>query len=221
MINLAKYIDHTFLKPESTSSDIQRLCKEASEHQFCTVFVLPCWVPLAANFLKDTPVNVGSISGFPLGGAQPEIKAAEAARVVEDGGDEVDMVMNIGAAKEGNWHQVREEIELVVTAAKGKGVKVIIESCLLTDDEICKACQTSIEAGAVFVKTSTGLSHEGATVHAVELMRKTVGPDFGVKASGGIRSKEFALELLDAGANRIGTSCSINLLGTKANQCPS
>jgi deoxyribose-phosphate aldolase len=211
--NLASYIDHTLLKPNATAEQIKTLCAEAREYHFASVCVNPSRIALAAHELAGTDVLPCCVVGFPLGAIPSESKAAEAAVAVRSGAKEIDMVINIGAAKDGDWDYVQKDIAALVAACDGKAaLKVIIECCLLTDDEKVKACLAAKQAGADFVKTSTGFSTGGATVHDVALMRKTVGPDMGVKAAGGIRTKEDMLKMLDAGASRIGASAGIAIV---------
>jgi deoxyribose-phosphate aldolase len=207
--SLASYIDHTLLKPEATAKQIKVLCGEARRWGFASVCVNPRWVRTAAEELDGCNVKVCTVIGFPLGTAVTEIKAAEAMRAVEDGADELDMVLSIGDLKSGNCGLVERDIKAVAEAAQGRLVKVIIEACLLTDDEKKLACRLAVQGGASFVKTSTGFSKSGATVQDVELMRKAVGPLIGVKAAGGIRTRDDALRMIRAGANRIGASAGI------------
>lgn len=222
---IASMIDHTLLKPETTPAQISQLCQEAREHGFASVCVNPAYVAQAARELAGSPVKVCTVIGFPLGANRPRVKAAETELAIREGAREVDMVINIGAAKAGDWQLVEEDIREVVTAARqleaetGKiVVKVIIETCLLTDEEKIKACQAAVRAGADFVKTSTGFAGGGATVADVELMRRTVGPELGVKASGGVRNLEQAQAMIQAGANRIGTSNGVAIMaGLTAN----
>jgi len=209
---IASMIDHTLLKPEATPAQVERLCAEAAEYHFASVCVNPVYIPLAARLLKDTGVKVCCVVGFPLGAIAPEQKAAEAASCAAMGAEELDMVIHVGAAKAGDWALVQRDIEGVVKAAAGHTVKVIIETCLLTDEEKVKACEAAKAAGAHFVKTSTGFSTGGATTHDIALMRKTVGPEMGVKASGGIRDYETAMAMIEAGANRIGASAGIAIV---------
>ncbi len=216
-MNLAHYIDHTLLKPQATGADLDTLCSEALEWGFAAVCVNPVNVRHCAEKLKGSKVRIAAVAGFPLGASLPEIKAAETARAVADGADEIDMVINIGALKEGRLDAVREDVRAVVLAAAGKTVKVIIETCLLSESEKISACELSRDAGAHFVKTSTGFSTGGATVEDVALMKKTVGGLLQVKASGGVRSYEDALAMIKAGATRIGTSSGVAILkGEKA-----
>ncbi|WP_170240043.1 deoxyribose-phosphate aldolase [Streptococcus suis] len=211
-MKLNKYIDHTILKPETTQEQVEKILAEAKEYDFASVCVNPTWVALAAESLKDSDVKVCTVIGFPLGANTPAVKAFETKDAISNGADEIDMVINIGALKTGNYDLVLEDIKAVVAASGDKLVKVIIEACLLTDDEKVKACQLSQEAGADYVKTSTGFSTGGATVADVALMRKTVGPDMGVKASGGARSYEDAIAFIEAGASRIGASLGVAIM---------
>ncbi len=209
---IAAMIDHTLLKPEATPAQVEKLCAEAAEYHFASVCVNPVYIPLAARLLNGTGVKVCCVVGFPLGAIAPEQKAAEAASCAAMGAEELDMVIHIGAAKAGDWALVQRDIEGVVKAAAGRTVKVIIETCLLTDEEKVKACEAAKAAGAHFVKTSTGFSTGGATTHDIALMRKTVGPEMGVKASGGIRDYATAMAMIEAGANRIGASAGIEIV---------
>ena len=211
-MKLNKYIDHTILKPETTQEQVEKILAEAKEYDFASVCVNPTCVALAAESLKDSDVKVCTVIGFPLGANTPAVKAFETKDAISNGADEIDMVINIGALKTGNYDLVLEDIKAVVAASGDKLVKVIIEACLLTDDEKVKACQLSQEAGADYVKTSTGFSTGGATVADVALMRKTVGPDMGVKASGGARSYEDAIAFIEAGASRIGASSGVAIM---------
>lgn len=216
-MKLNKYIDHTILKPETTKEQVVQILAEAKEYDFASVCVNPTWVAYAAQELKDSDVKVCTVIGFPLGANTPAVKAFETKDAIENGADEIDMVINIGALKSKNDELVLEDIQAVVAASGDKLVKVIIETCLLTEEEKVKACQLSKEAGADFVKTSTGFSTGGATVEDVALMRKTVGPDMGVKASGGARSYEDAIAFIEAGATRIGASSGVAIMkGEKA-----
>ena len=211
-LELAKMIDHTLLKPEATPAQVEKLCAEAAEYHFASVCVNPVYIPLAAKLLQGTGVKVCCVVGFPLGAITPEQKAAEAASCAAMGAEELDMVIHVGAAKAGDWALVQRDIEGVVKAAAGRTVKVILETCLLTDEEKRKACLAAKAAGAHFVKTSTGFSTGGATAADIALMRKTVGPEMGVKASGGIRDYATAMAMIDAGANRIGASAGIAIV---------
>lgn len=210
---LASIIDHTLLKPDATEDQIIKICSEAKEYSFASVCINPCYVRLAAKELKDTKVKVCTVIGFPLGAATTALKAAEAADAVKNGADEVDMVINIGALKSGNIKAVEEDIKAVVYAVKPKAiVKVIIETCLLTDEEKVKACMAAKTAGADFVKTSTGFGTGGAKVEDIKLMRKTVGNSMRIKASGGIRDYDTAKAMIEAGADRIGASASVAIV---------
>ena len=209
---LASYIDHTLLKPEASREQIRAVCEEAKQYHFASVCVNPCWVPLITEELKGSSVSVCCVIGFPLGASLSSVKAFEAREAVAAGAQEIDMVINIGAVKSGGWELLREDIA-AVNAAKGTAkLKVIIETCLLTDEEKVRVCQIAKEAGADFVKTSTGFSTGGATVHDVELMRKTVGPEMGVKASGGVRTLADALAMIEAGASRLGASAGVKII---------
>ena len=212
---LASLIDHTLLKPEATKDDIRRLCREAEEHTFCSVCVNPAYTALAANILRGTSVAVCTVIGFPLGATLSEIKAAEAGRVIELGASEVDMVLHIGALKSGQAKVVADDIAAVTRVCRTRGAlcKVILETCLLTQEEKVLACRLCIEAGAHFVKTSTGFSSGGATIEDIRLLSAQVkAAGLGVKASGGIRTLADACALLEAGATRLGTSAGIKLL---------
>jgi deoxyribose-phosphate aldolase len=212
-MDIAGMIDHTLLKPEATKEQIKKLCEEAKEYKFASVCVNPGWVKYASELLEGTGVNVVTVIGFPLGATTLESKVFEAKNAVENGAAEVDMVLNIGALKGGDNDYVEKEIRAVVDAVKGKALtKVIIEASLLTDEEKVRACELAVKAGADYVKTSTGFSTGGATVEDVKLMRKTVGPDIGVKASGGVRSAEDAKNMIEAGASRIGASSGVAIV---------
>ena len=217
-MSINKYIDHTLLKPESTQDQIDNLIAEAKEYNFASVCVNPTWVSRAAEALKDSDVKVCTVIGFPLGANTSRVKAFETKDAIENGADEIDMVINIGRLKAKEYDFVENDIRAVVEASGDKLVKVIIETCLLTDEEKIIACKLSKEAGADFVKTSTGFSTGGATEKDIKLMRETVGSDMGVKASGGVRDREFALALIENGASRIGASASIEICeGKKSN----
>ncbi len=207
--NFAQMIDHTLLKPEATEAEIQKLCKEAMEHGFASVCVNPTYVPICARLLSGSLSRVCTVIGFPLGATSVKTKVFEAKNAYENGADEFDMVINIGALKDGMDEFIAEEIASIVKAVGGKTVKVIIETALLTEDEIVRACKQVVAGGAHFVKTSTGHSSGGATTEHVRLMRATVGKNCGVKASGGIRTYEDANRMVEAGANRIGTSAGV------------
>ena len=211
-MSLAGMIDHTILKANATREQVERLCDEAVEHGFASVCVNSCWVALAAERLAATPIKVCTVIGFPLGAMSTAGKAAEATCAVADGADELDMVINVGWLLAGGDAAVRDDIAAVVSAARGRCVKVILETCLLTDEQIVRACELSVEAGATFVKTSTGFSTGGATVEDVALMRKAVGDRCRVKASGGIHNAAEAQAMVDAGADRIGTSSGIAIV---------
>ena len=209
---LAACIDHTLLKPTATDDQIRALCAEAAAAGFASACVNPCHVPLAAAGLVGSPVKVCAVVGFPLGANASHIKAAEAALAVEQGAAEVDMVLNVGFLKSGRMADVESDIRAVVAAAAGATVKVILETCFLSDAEKRSACALAVAAGAHFVKTSTGFGSGGATVADVRLLRAAVGPGIGVKASGGIRTLADALAMLDAGASRIGASSGLQIL---------
>lgn len=209
----SQFIDHTLLLPQTTEEQVIQLCQEAKQHQFCSVCINPYWVKLTKKELYNSNIKVCTVIGFPLGATTSSVKAFEAKEAVQNGADEVDMVLNIGLAKKGNWQAVKEDIKAVVNAVEdGTIVKVILETCLLDDKEIIEACKATLQAGADFVKTSTGFSTAGATTHHIHLMRECVGKDFGVKASGGIRTAKDFDAMLSAGANRIGASAGICLL---------
>ena len=211
--DLAKYIDHTILKPDATEAQIEKLCAEAVEYGFASVCVNPCRIALAAKLLAGTDVAPCCVIGFPLGASTTAAKAYEAADAAANGAKEIDMVINVGDAKDGLWDAVEADIAGVVRAIEGRALlKVIIETCLLTDEEKVEACRAAVRAGADFVKTSTGFSKAGATAYDVALMRKTVGPDVGVKAAGGIRTYADAVIMIEAGASRIGASAGVAIL---------
>ena len=212
-MELAKYIDHTLLKPESTREDILRVCEEAKHYNTASVCVNPFWIGFVAEQLKGTDIKPCCVIGFPLGATLPEVKAVETAAAIRDGAKEVDMVINVGALRGAEYDTVYEDIKAVVDAAKDKAlVKVIIETCLLTDEQKVIACELAKKAGADFVKTSTGFSTGGAKVEDIRLMRETVGPEMGVKASGGVRTKADAEAMIEAGATRIGASSSKKII---------
>ncbi len=211
-MELAPYIDHTLLKPEATIEDIMRLCHEAAEHRFAAVCVNPVYVALAAHLLAGTGVKTATVVGFPLGATPTAVKVFETKTAIEAKADEIDMVMNIGAAKSGEWQAVIDDISQVVAAADGNPVKVIIETGLLTDDEKRQACQAILAAGAQFVKTSTGFGPGGATAQDIRLFKSEVGDKAGIKAAGGIRTREQAEAMIAAGATRIGTSAGVKLV---------
>ncbi|HTX89830.1 MAG TPA: deoxyribose-phosphate aldolase [Anaerolineales bacterium] len=212
--DLAKMIDHTLLKPDATQDQIAQLCFEARKYGFASVCINPTWVELCAKLLEGSPVKVCTVIGFPLGATAPEVKSFETENAISHGASEIDMVINIGALKARDLDLVARDIRGVVAASHARGaiVKVIIEAVLLTDEEKTIACLLSKEAGADFVKTSTGFASGGATVHDVELMRRTVGPEMGVKAAGGVRTYEDAEKMIQAGATRIGASAGVKIL---------
>lgn len=213
MKNIAQYIDHTILNADATKEDIRVLCEEAKEYDFKTVCIQPYWVKYATELLEGTDVGVTTVIGFPLGANTSELKAIETKQAIADGASDVDMVINIGALKSEDYDTVLNDIQAVVDAAEGKAiVKVIIETALLTKNEKVRASELSKQAGADFVKTSTGFSTGGATLDDVRLMRATVGPDMGVKASGGVRTYEDAKAMIEVGATRIGASSGISIV---------
>lgn len=216
-IDIASFIDHTLLKPEATEAAITKVCNEAIEYNFKSVCVNTYYAALVSKLLKDSKVDTCCVVGFPLGASTTRAKVDETIDALKNGANEIDMVINIGAIKSGDWDTVKTDIEGVTNAAKGKAlVKVILETCLLTEEEKVKACETAKMAKADFVKTSTGFNSGGATIEDIKLMRKVVGPDMGVKASGGVRDTETAKAMIAAGASRIGTSSGINIVkGTK------
>lgn len=213
--DLAKLIDHTLLKPEATKQQIEQLCAEAKKYGFASVCVNPCYVSLCARLLKDTRVKVCTVIGFPLGATTTAAKVLEAEHAIKDGAQELDMVINVGMLKSGEHEYVEDDIFAVVSTARRSGVltKVILENVLLTDEEKVKACLLVKRAGADFVKTSTGFSKGGATVGDVILMRRVVGSAMGVKAAGGVRSREEALTMVASGADRVGASASVKIVG--------
>ncbi len=212
MKKLSKYIDHTLLKADATQQQIIKICDEAKEYDFYSVCVNSCHVPLVARELVGSDVKVCSVVGFPLGAMQSDAKAYEAALAVEQGADEIDMVINIGWLKSAQYDKVAEDIKLLRQASKDAVLKVIIETALLNKDEIIKVCQIAKDAGADFVKTSTGFSTSGAKIEDVKLMREVVGEDMGVKASGGIRDYKSAIAMIEAGANRLGVSAGVAIV---------
>lgn len=211
-MELNKYIDHTLLKPEATKKQITKLCEEARQYDFASVCVNTCYVPLAKQLLAGSDVKVCCVVGFPLGAMDTVSKAFEAKTAVENGAKEVDMVINIGALKDKDYDYVTKDIAAVVEASKPAIVKVIIEACLLTDEEKVEACKCSMNAKAEFVKTSTGFSTHGATPEDVALMKKTVGNVCKVKAAGGVRSYDDAMKMIEAGADRLGCSAGIKVM---------
>ena len=233
--DMAKYIDHTYLKPEASVNEIRKICDEAKKYHCASVCVNPSYIQYVAQQLEGSGVTPCCVIAFPFGTSTPEAKAFEASDAASKGAREIDMVINVGAIKSGDWLLVKRDIEGVVNAVKGRAkVKVIIVACLLTDEEKVKACTVAKLAGAAFVKTSTGYSTGGATVEDVRLMRETVGPEMGVKASGGVRTYDDAIAMLKAGANRLGCSSTMKIVsgvkedehkcvncGNCKNQCPS
>lgn len=209
---LNKYIDHTLLKPIATKAEIEELCLQAKQYDFASVCINPYWVSYCSELLKGTDVKVCTVIGFPLGASSSNSKYQEALQAVTDGADELDMVINIGALKDRNTMQVVNDISMVVKAAEGRVVKVIIETCLLTDDEKTLACKAAMSAKANFVKTSTGFSTGGATIDDVKLMKSVVQDELEVKASGGVRSLDDMMAMIEAGATRIGTSSGVALI---------
>lgn len=212
-MKLNKYIEHSLLKPDATPAQIQKLCEEALEHGFAAVCINSGYVPLCARLLAGSDVAVGCAVGFPLGSMLTALKAEEVRQAVAAGATEADMVMHVGRAKAGDWDYVQADIAAVVQAAGKVPVKVILECCLLTEEEKAEACRRAVAAGAAYVKTSTGFSKGGATVQDVALLRRTVGPNVGVKAAGGIRTRADALAMIEAGADRLGTSAGIAIIG--------
>ncbi|MEC2054338.1 deoxyribose-phosphate aldolase [Peribacillus psychrosaccharolyticus] len=211
--NVAGLIDHTLLKADATKDQVTVICTEAKEHHFASVCVNPTWVKYSSEQLQGSDVKVCTVIGFPLGANTPETKAFEVKNAIENGAHEVDMVINIGALKDKDDELVERDIRAVVAAATGKALtKVIIETSLLTEEEKIRACELAVKAGADFVKTSTGFSTGGATPEDIALMRKTVGPDIGVKASGGVRNTEDANKVIEAGATRIGASAGVSII---------
>ncbi|MDI6641273.1 MAG: deoxyribose-phosphate aldolase [Elusimicrobiota bacterium] len=208
-------IDHTLLKPNATQEEIGKLCEEAKKYGFASVCVNPAYVSMCASLLKNTGIRVCTVVGFPLGATTPTVKAIEARDAIANGADEIDMVINIGALKSGNYQLVLDDIKAVREATKGKILKVILETAYLTRDEKIKGCLLAKEAGADFVKTSTGFGPSGATVEDIMLMREAVGPTMGIKAAGGIRTLEDAKKMVEAGATRIGASASVAIVTGK------
>jgi deoxyribose-phosphate aldolase len=221
--DLAQYIDHTVLRPEAAETQIVQLCEEARHYQFRAVCVNPVWVKRCAQLLQGSSTRVAAVAGFPLGATLPEVKAYETQQVLDAGAQEVDMVINVGALKSKDHALVTRDIAMVVRTARSGGAitKVIIEAALLDDEEKVIACQLAVEAGAEFVKTSTGFASSGATAHDVALMRQTVGPQVGVKAAGGMRTYADVLKMIEAGANRIGASASVKIMQEAAAAAPS
>lgn len=211
-MNYNKMIDHTVLKADTPLETVKRICDEAMEYGFASVCINPCHVAYCADYLKDSDVNVCTVIGFPLGANTSATKAFETKDAIANGADEIDMVMNIGALKDKNYDLVRDDVKAVVDAANGTLVKVILETCLLTKDEIKKACELCVEAKADFVKTSTGFSTRGATIEDVKIMKAAVQGKAKVKAAGGVRTHEDMVKIVEAGADRIGTSAGCSLV---------
>lgn len=211
-MNYNKMIDHTVLKADTPLETVKRICDEAMEYGFASVCINPCHVAYCADYLKDSDVNVCTVIGFPLGANTSAVKAFETKDAIANGADEIDMVMNIGALKDKNYDLVRDDVKAVVEAANGTLVKVILETCLLTEDEIKKACELCVEAKADYVKTSTGFSTRGATIEDVRIMKEAVHGKAKVKASGGVRTPEDMVKIVAAGADRIGTSAGCSLV---------
>lgn len=210
---IARMIDHTALAASTTAADIEKLCAEARQYHFASVCVNPCYVAMASKLLQDSDVKVCAVVGFPLGANRSRTKAAEAVDAIWDGAAEVDMVVNVGAVKSGRFDLVEADIAAVVSAVAGTGlIKVILETCLLSDDEKRRVCAICVACGVDFVKTSTGFSTGGATVEDIRLMREAVGPEMGVKASGGVRDRATAAAMIEAGATRIGTSSGVAIV---------
>jgi len=213
---LARFIDHTSLKPDATAKHIEQLCAEARQHRFHAVCVNGSWVAQARSFLEDSDVKVAAVAGFPLGAADADTKRFETEAAIDNGAQEIDVVINIGRLKDGDDAYVLRELRDVVEAADGRPVKVIIETCLLTHEEKIRACHVAVDSEAHFVKTSTGFGSSGATLEDVKLLRETVGPKFGVKAAGGIREAQTAAAMIQAGATRLGTSNGVAIVRSLA-----
>lgn len=211
-MELNKYIDHTILKANASLEAVVKLCQEAKKYDFASVCVNPCFIPVAKKLLAGSNVKVCTVIGFPLGATLPEVKRLETIEAVKEGAQEIDMVINISMAKAHDYEFIEKEINKVKIACQGRLLKVILETCLLSNEEIVECCKASVRAGADYVKTSTGFSTGGATVEHVLLMRQTVGPTVGVKASGGVKTKEDAMQMILAGASRIGTSSGISIV---------
>lgn len=210
-----KYFDHTILKPEATQEEVATICREAVEYEFASVCVNGCFAGYVAELLKGSGVDTCVVIGFPLGASDTEVKIFETKKAIEAGADEIDMVINVGAMKDKKYDFVREEIRKIKEACGSRILKVILETCLLSDEDIVKACELSTEAGADFVKTSTGFNSQGATVHAVSLMKETVKGKARVKASGGIRDLNTANAMIEAGADRLGTSATVRIVSER------
>lgn len=212
-MNIAKYIDHTILKPDATEDEIRRICEEAKTEGFFAVCVNPCWAETASGILKGSGVKTAVVAGFPLGAGRQEIKAREAELAIEDGADEIDMVINIGMLKAGNYRYVEDEIKKIKTACGGKLLKVIVETCLLSETEKEAVCGIVSNSGAEFIKTSTGFSNGGAVIEDIKLFKRIAAGRIKIKASGGIRDYMTAMKMIESGADRIGTSSSLKIMG--------
>jgi deoxyribose-phosphate aldolase len=217
MMNLNEYIDHTVLKPETTVAMVKKICDEAKQFNFATVCINPARIAEAKKLLAGSNVGITTVIGFPLGANTTEVKVFETSDAIKKGADEIDMVINIGAVKDGNWDLVQAEMQAIKQAAGTHCVKVILENCLLTEGEIVKACEVAVAAGLDFVKTSTGFSTGGATFADVALMKKTVGDRAKVKAAGGVRTYDDAMKMIEAGAERLGTSGGVAIVQGKQN----
>jgi deoxyribose-phosphate aldolase len=217
MMNLNEYIDHTVLKPETTTAMVKKICDEAKQFNFATVCINPARIAEAKKLLAGSNVGITTVIGFPLGANTTEVKVFETSDAIKKGADEIDMVINIGAVKDGNWDLVQAEMQAIKQAAGTHCVKVILENCLLTEGEIVKACEVAVAAGLDFVKTSTGFSTGGATFADVALMKKTVGDRAKVKAAGGVRTYDDAMKMIEAGAERLGTSGGVAIVQGKQN----
>ena len=217
---IASLIDHTILKPQATEENVKTICEEALKFGFCSVCINPYWIPTASKLLKESNVKICTVIGFPLGANSSAVKVLETSQAIKEGADEVDMVINVGALKSGDLNSVKNDIQGVAQVASDANVvsKVILETCLLSNEEIETACKIAQEAGADFVKTSTGFSSGGATVETISLMRKTVGNSMGVKASGGVRSLEDLVNMVKAGATRVGASSGVQIMKGKQSQ---
>ncbi|ASP28166.1 deoxyribose-phosphate aldolase [Spiroplasma corruscae] len=218
MKKLSKYIDHTILKPDATKEEIKKLCEEALEYNFATVCINPYRIKDAISYLKDSNVGITTVIGFPLGANITEVKVLETKKAIDDGASEIDMVINIGAVKDQDWEYVYDDMKAIKLAAGSNIVKVILENCLLTKNEIIKCCELAVKAGLDFVKTSTGFSKSGATFEDVRLMKMTVKDNCKVKAAGGVRTTLDALEMIKSGADRLGTSGGVNIVKGEDNK---
>ncbi|OOF71486.1 deoxyribose-phosphate aldolase [Rodentibacter caecimuris] len=215
MTSLAQYIDHTALAADTTEQKIQHLCQEAKTYGFWSVCINPAYIPFAKKLLADSDVKICTVIGFPLGANMTQVKSYETEQAILAGAQEIDMVVNVGWVKSELWDKVRSDIQAVFDACRGVPLKVILETCLLTEQEICQLCQICLEIGVAFVKTSTGFSSGGATVEAVELMKQVVGESVKIKASGGVRCRATAQQMLEAGASRLGTSSGVAIVTDK------